>query len=206
MSKMHITDTIQELLMTENGERKIKSFLKNNPSLIYWTFCVSGGHKNYIFSEFAVGNQYKSDLVVLHSYSGAFEAHFIELEPIGDKLFNKNRTPSKALRKATLQIDDWRDYIKRNGDSLRKDLVRWAKTKDLLNPQNPNFDPSNYAKEILADPSTSIYYSFHIIIGKRENLIKEKRELKNRYKEFHNIDVGSYDRFLDTATQKYRKR
>lgn len=197
-------EDLNEILDKKAGERDISSFLKKNPDLVYWTFCRTGGHVNYVFSEFTIGNQFKADLVVLHTHSGGFEAHFIELEPVRDTIFNKNNTPSKKLAIAIRQIDDWKEYIKTNEWNLRKDLVRWAIKKDLLNKKDKDHDPSNYAKEILTDPSVGLFFTFYIIIGLRKNLTKEKRLLKNRYRENHGIDIGSYDRFVDTAMTRQK--
>ncbi len=73
----------------------------------------------------------------------------------------------------------------------------------MLNKQERHFDPANYAEEILADPSTGLFFSFYVIIGMREDITKEKRQLKNMYRNNHNIEIGSYDRFLDTAKNLY---
>lgn len=197
---------LQDILTCSKGERKITQYLKKNPPLIYWTFCLTGGHVNYVFSEFTVGNQFKADFVVLHTHSGAFEAHFIELKPVRDPVFNKDGTPSKHLAVATRQIDDWREYISKNEWTFRQDLVRWCKTRDILNVSTPDYDPANYAKELLIDPSTGLFVSYYIIIGMREDLTKEKRQLKSRYLKNHEIDVGSYDRFLETARRRHTKK
>ncbi len=112
-------DRLKDILSKESGERVICQFLKEHPSLVYWTFCLTGGHVNYVFSEFTVGNQYRADFVILHTYSGAFEAHFIELEPIRDPIFSKNKKPSKRLSDAIKQIDEWKEYAKGNEPSVR---------------------------------------------------------------------------------------
>lgn len=194
---------LQVILSASKGERKITQYLKQNPALIYWAFCRTGGHVNYVFSDFTVGNQFEADFVVLHTYSSTFEAHFIELESVRDPVFNKARTPSKRLATATRQIDDWKEYISKNEWPLRQDLVRWCKTRDILNVPTPDRDPANYAKELLVDPSTMLYVHYYIIIGMREDLTAEKRDLKDRYRKHHGIDVGSYDRFLDIASSRY---
>lgn len=205
MVKRDYTDPaeLQAVLSASKGERKITQYLKNNPALIYWTFCRTGGHVNYVFSDFTVGNQFRADFVVLHTYSSTFEAHFIELEPVRDPVFNKARTPSKRLATATRQIDDWKEYVSKNELPLRQDMVRWCKTRDILNVPTSERNPANYAKELLIDPSTMLYVNYYIIIGMREDLTADKRALKDRYHKHHGVDVGSYDRFLDAACSRY---
>lgn len=202
----NIPSQLRNILQNDKSERSIAPFLKEHPDLLYWTFCKTGGHRNYVLHEFPLGNQHKADFVVLHSYSGTWEVHFIELEPIRDAVFTKDRRPSKKLSIAIRQIDDWRLYIDLNKAALKQDLVRWAKKRDILDTPKPDKEPCNYAGDYLSDPSSFVGFHYYIIIGMRADLTKEKRELKSRFRNDHRIHIGSYDRFIDTADVRYKKR
>ena len=124
-----------------------------------------------------------------------------------DPVFNRARTPSKRLATAIRQIDDWRGYERTNLSSLREDLVPWCETRNILKLPTRLCNPANYAKEILADHSTTLYVQYHVIIGMREYLTDEKRHLKDRYRRDHAIDVAeAMHRFLDTAIRYKTKR
>ena len=62
-----------------------------------------------------------------------------------------------------------------------------------------NHEPSSYAGQQLRDPKTYIYYKYHIIIGRRDKINEETRNLMSRIKYQDDIDIRTYDRILDVA-------
>jgi hypothetical protein len=86
-----------EALGRSNGERSISRYLKRNPSLVLSTFGTFGNHGNYVLAEFGLGKSLRADFVILQSFSGGWRVDFVELEPVANTLFNKDRTPSKPL-------------------------------------------------------------------------------------------------------------
>lgn len=192
----------ENLLATSTGEQEVTAFLRKYPRALYWTFCSPGGHDCYAFGEFPLGSQYKTDFILLNSYSGAWEAYFIELEPVDDPVFTKNRTPTKRVTTAIRQVDDWRDYVSRNLDYLRSEFVRWAKSRDLL-AYSSGLEPSNYSGDKLADPQTVILTNFIIIVGRSSRLTKEQRSLVGRVSNGHGCSIVTYDRILHLARNRY---
>ncbi len=207
MSNIETVDPseMRDILESEKDERKIASYLRDNPRIVYWTLCPASGHTRYAFSEFPLGSEFKADFVLLNSYSGAWEAYFIELEPIDDQLFTKNRTPSQRLATAIRQIDDWHGYIERNLESVRRDLVRWVKKYDILGYSSTD-NPCNGTGHYLADSNTVIWFKYAIVIGRSSMLNEEQRNLAGRYRNNHQAEVITYDRLLDLAERRYREQ
>lgn len=139
-------------------ERGVVAYLRSNPWILFWTLCNRSGHDRYLSWEFPLDSQYKVAAVILNSYSGFWEAFFIEFEPVGDMIYTKGRTPSKRLAGGLLQVQDWQTHIAQNPNQVREDLVRWAK-KDQLGHSSRE-DPSNYSGDRLSDPATHIRFKY----------------------------------------------
>ena len=131
-------------LKASNGERHILTYFRRHPALIYKHTVPCRGHDDYVISEFEIGNEYKADFVVLNSYSGGWEIAFIELEPVGAKMFNKDRTPTRELRVAIRQVDDWRRFIRQQQTYFLTQLTKAAQQKDLLHPDLRPRQPSTH--------------------------------------------------------------
>ena len=193
---------LEDILENGSGERGIARFFKEYPRPLYWTLCTASGHDRYMFSEFPLGSQYKCDLVVLNSYSGVWEVYFIELEPVDDPIFTKKGTPSLRASTAIRQVDDWREYVERNRDYVRSELVRWAKKFDILRYSSRE-EPTNYSGDLLADTGTVILENYIVIIGRSSRATKEIRGLVGRYSKGHNCELITYDRVLHLARTRY---
>lgn len=200
MEKVDLTEF--RAALDDPGERAAAAYLRKNPRVLYWTFCSASGHDRFVFFEFPLGSQYVADAVILNSYSGAWEAFFIEFEPAGDATFTKAGTPTKRLAGAFRQVDDWRMYIEQNADSVRRDFVRWAGKYDRLGYSDGR-SPSNYSGDRLADPRSVILYKYAVIIGRSSRTPQETRSLAGRHAKHHFVDVVSYDRFLRLAERRY---
>lgn len=198
----HITkrDKLQQLLDKTRGEREVHAFLKTNPQLIWGTFCNCGGHTDAVISEFRFREKYRSDFVVMQSYSGARDVHFIELEPVDVPLFKKNKRPQQRLQGAIHQLEDWKRFPIDENTSLRACLADSIMKNDILFPEeNIDHDPSNGTSNNLRDPSTVISYYFHIIIGRRATLSAAQQQLKSSYRNLSEVKIHTYDRLLQVA-------
>jgi hypothetical protein len=185
---------------SKKGEREATRFLKQNPHLVLWGFVRTGGHSKYVLNEFPLGSRYRADFFVPFSYSGVWEIHFIELENTDDPTITQDGKPSQRLNSAISQLHDWNDYIQRNRVSVQQDLSDWCNRKDLLGWHETKKPPSNMTTDRLNDPSIYIRWCYHIIIGRRENVSKEKRRKMNQLTDsFDRIQIGTFDRFIDIA-------
>ena len=122
----------EAFLDAQSGERGISALVRERPQMLYWALCGRSGHSRFVFHEFPLGNSFVADFVVLNSYSGVWEVKFVEFEPVDEPLFTQAGVPARRLAGAIKQADDWADYFEKNKNEVRKDLVRWAKSKDIL--------------------------------------------------------------------------
>ena len=187
----------QRLLDHSAAERNLAAHLRAHAWIMFWAMCATGGHDEYVLSEFPLGNEYVADFVVLQSYSYTWEIYFVELEAANDPVFNKDGTPGKRLAVATRQVDSWRAFIEQNSDLVRRDLVRYAKRRDRLG-YSCSSEPCNYTGDYLADPRTRIQFKYRIVIGRSSKLSPEVRGLMGRYQQNH-VELMSYDRLLRVA-------
>jgi hypothetical protein len=203
MKKEYLSPTeFESFLDGQQGERSISEFIRERPQILYWTVSGRGGHCRYVFREFPLGSSYVADFAVVNSYSGVWEVKFVELEPVNHKLFTKAGVPSQRLAGAVKQIDDWAAYFDQNKHQVRADLVRWAKTKDILG-YSEGERPCNFSGHRLADPSTNLFESFHIFIGRRGATSEVDHSRKATMSRRHNVEVATYDRLVDLVKYRY---
>lgn len=194
-----VANRLEYLLDTEKGERKVVQFLAKHPQLLYHYFINPRGHCQYVLTEVSLGGDFYMDAVVLNGYSGAWEGYFIEFEPVADKVFNKDRTPSARTKGAIKQIADWREYMRLNPTQFRRKLAKLCQTKDLSHEPEPDAEPCTYSNHRLKDPESFMSEHFWIISGRRSNLSQGVRSLMARQQTETQVFMGSYDGFLDVA-------
>lgn len=195
----------EALLDNSKGEREVSAFLKAHPQVLYWTLCRGSGHMRYVFREFPLGSSYVVDFAVVNSYSGAWEVHFVELEPVDSKLFTKASVPSKRVAGAIKQIDDWRMYFENHKSVVRADLVRWAKKRDLLG-YDEGSDPCNYSNDRLSDPNTILFDRYWMFAGRRAQTPSDHHARKATFAPGRLIEFATYDRLLDLVKARYKDK
>ena len=201
----HDIDPVDFKYLVENseGEREIAQYLKEYPWILYWTFCSLSGHERYVFKEFPLGTNYRADFVILNSYSGAWKAHFIELESVSDKIFTKGGTPTQCFAKANRQIDQWKQFVSTELHQVRQEFCKWTASRDILHYSDPSPNPANNSLDYLLDPNTVILTNYHVIIGRSSQLSKEQRGIKGAYSNHHASDIVTYDRLLALVEKRY---
>jgi len=161
-----------DALGRSSGERIIHSYSKKHPDLLWGAFMNCGGHSDYVIPEFRIGSRFRCDFVVMQSYSGGWNIEFVELEPVNVSLFNKDRTPSKPLRIALSQIDDWKRFLETDSATIRSQLADAAKKNDLLQPDlNLGGEPSSFAGDDLRHPFTHIRAAYTSLLAVAMNLV-----------------------------------
>lgn len=198
---MSLRDSLSVLLDKTKGEREIHRFLKENPALVWGMFCNVGGHSDYVISEFRIREKFRCDFVVMQSYSGAWDVHMIELEPVDSRLFkSKDEKPEKRFRGGIDQIEDWKRFIATEEVTFKNCLADTAMKSDLFQREyNLNAEPSSMAGDELRNPKTVIWYNYHIIIGRSSQLDSHKKFLKSSYHSVNDVKVHTYDRLLRVA-------
>lgn len=198
-------EELAALLDRAENERELLSYFAEHAHALYWTLCRQGGHCRFAFREFPLGSTYRADFLLLNSYSGVWEIKFIELEPANAAVFTKEGVPARRLSGALKQVDDWCEYFERHREQVRADLLRWAKSRDLLGYDDGN-RPSNFSGNHLSDPSTYLRASSYVFVGRRASLTSDESTRKARFSSRHNVEVASYDRILDLVRARYKNR
>lgn len=174
-------------------------FLKTHPEILLWSFFDVGGHGHYVIPEFGLGKSLRCDFVLMQSFSGGWHVRFVELEPVKDKLYNKDRTPTRRLRLAQKQIADWQHYEHVDGVSLRTQLAEAAMSKNCFKREFNDLEPASLSGRRLRDPKTYVRFYYHIVIGRRTTLTEIANELRASSSFHTEVEIASYDRLLDVA-------
>ena len=82
---------------------------------------------------------------------------------------------------------------------VQQDLSDKCINSDLLNTSINAFPISSGSRYPLHDIRTFIHFHYHIILGRRNNISDEVRRRMNQYRSIGDIEVGTYDRFVDIA-------
>jgi hypothetical protein len=181
----------ERLLARAKSERDIQPWMKANPAAV--AKAVSAPYP-MVFKEFPIGLR-PADLVVLDSYSGAWDLYFIELEPPDARLFTKAGVPAKRLNGALEQVRDWRTYFTKNRQEVLTRLQEFAQGKDLL--RGPQDELVRDCRGVpVGDPHSNIHAQYRIIIGRREHLSQKDFERKDSYSEEW-IRIMTYDRVAE---------
>jgi hypothetical protein len=197
---MILKNRLVKALDKAKNERDIHHFLKNEPLLVWATFMNCGGHSDYVIPEFSLSGKYRTDFVVMQSFSGGWNIAFVELEPINEKPFNQDGSPSKRLRGAIQQINNWHDFEKEDGASLRSHLADAAKKCDTLYPEHNLAREPWCAKMPLRDPKTYLCCEYYIVMGRRSHFDEELIHAKSKFARHHNnLKILTYDRFTEVA-------
>jgi hypothetical protein len=192
--KIELEAKINEL----SDEREIHRYLKQYPELIRSTFMPYGGMLEYVIPEFAL-RLYRTDFIVAQSYSGGWDVALIELEPVGEKLFNQSGTPARRLNGALKQIRDWQSYIRAEKPSFCAALADVAMRNDTLLPDEIRGIEPFSPKCPLRDPQTDLRLSYYIVIGRSKDLSAEHNQLRAAFG--HNPEIITYDRFIQVAAR-----
>lgn len=198
---MALSKRFIQALDQATGERKIHAFLKKEPLLVWATFMNCGGHSDYVIPEFSLGSKYRTDFVVMQSFSGGWNVAFIELEPVDEEPFDrKTSNPSKRLRGAIKQVNDWRDFEMDEGATLRSQLADAAQKNDTLYPERNLAREPSCAKMPLRDPQTYLCCEYFIVMGRRSHFDDKLIHAKSKFaRHSNNVKILTYDRFSEVA-------
>jgi hypothetical protein len=196
---MTLKNRLIEVLDQTTGEREIHNFLKEEPLLVWATFMNCGGHSDYVIPEFSLAGKHYTDFIVMQSFSGGWNIAFIELEPVDEKPFNEKGSPSKRLHSGIKQIEDWQDFEKDEGASLRSHLADVAQKYDTLYPEHNLAREPRCAKMPLRDPKTYLCCDYFIVMGRRNHLNEKLIHVKSKFVRHHNCEILTYDRFIEVA-------
>lgn len=191
-----------EILDSDQGERVMHKFLKENNDLVTMSFNRAWNFYTCV-PEFELGSEYRADFLILSAHSVHWHAIFIELKDYGVRLYNKDGTPTKPLRQAQKQINDWREWVRVNQPYLRQRFAQILEKEDApaIWPHTiPNYQQgySSGASEI-GDINSLVENYFHIVIGRSSSLTPEERKRRSNDCTWGGPEIATYDRFLPLA-------
>ena len=133
--------------------------------------------------------------------SGWWFVTLVELKSPKDRLYLKDGTESKGLRKARSQLADWLIWRKRHPTAFRSEL---AKLVTKLNSPQSCSGYSDAASEVL-DPRMEVSVDEQIFIGRRGALSFEDQARRVASYPSRPDTIATYDRILDCARAFERK-
>jgi hypothetical protein len=163
----------REILDSAKDERPVQQYLQAHPQLL--CCFLRSGHGEWVIPQLRFGSQYVADFLVGCGNSGGFIWDLIELESPKARLLIKDGQPSKQLRKAVSQIEDWRRWLGRNIDYAQRPPCRGGLGLEDLSPRE----------------------SATIVIGRRTNVTEKFNDIRRTWKEQSNITVTTYDGLLE---------
>lgn len=182
------------------GERKIHRLLKEYPSIT--NQIVQGkSTRGHVIAEFSLGDEFRSDFVVLKAFSGGWEISFIELEPPSARLFKRDDTYGARLAQALKQVEQWKRFVKRpeKESYLAQQLERAVCERDLLWPERRGSIPTDSVGWPITHKDSMLLYFYHVIIGRRAHLTSGQTSRKALFRESNGVELITYDRVLDVA-------
>ena len=192
---------LSAILDSDKGERGVHAFLKANDNLISMAFNPAWNYFRCI-SEFRLGGEFRSDFMILSADSVNWHAVFIELKDYGDKLYNKDGTPTRAHRQAQKQLGEWREWTRINEQYLRKRFAAILE-KDNALPIWP-YDVAHRKGYVsgaaeISDMTSHVLYNYHIVMGRSSSLTPEERKARNVDCSWGKPPVSTYDRLITMA-------
>ena len=150
-----------------------------------------GHHGAYLFPEFALGEDYRADYLLIGKGSGGFEFVFVELEKPNGYVTLKNGHLGKVIRSGEYQIEDWKLWIDAN----------FATLKDFFDSENQI--GATLPSEFYNYDSTRMHYV--VVGGKREDYSDVTYAIRRRKERENGIIMLHYDNLYD-ASEKLLER
>lgn len=108
-------------------ERNVLNFINQTPayhivgSILKDRFPF-GHHELYLFKEMWLGNEYRTDYVLIGKGSGGYEFVLIEFEKPDGRITIKDGHLGEAFRKGLYQVEDWKAWMDAHFDIFVSDL------------------------------------------------------------------------------------
>ncbi|UNL87489.1 Shedu anti-phage system protein SduA domain-containing protein [Priestia koreensis] len=150
----------EKLLDTNPNEQTILNFINDYENYLIiaslFTYYNFGHHEAYLFKEFALNTQYRTDYLLVGKGSGGYEFVFIELEsPSNNPFKNKGTELSQYYQNGINQVKSWERFLEQQFLSLQPKFLE-AKKSDL-----------NLRSEFINSDSSRRHYI--VVAGRREH-------------------------------------
>ena len=146
--------------------------------------------------EFQLGTDHRADFLILSADSGRWHAVFVELEGPNDRIYLKNGLPSKQLRAAQKQLDDWQRFVCGRTDQIKQEIAKVLKPR-LICAQNRLMSCGGYAHDEIVHPDVFLHHQYKIVIGRRSSFVNEPTHHMPAPGCGYSWQVSTYDRIYD---------
>jgi hypothetical protein len=108
-------------------EREVLNFINHKPAYHIVASILKdrfpfGHHELYLFKEMWLGQQYRTDYVLIGKGSGGYEFVLIEFEKPEGRITLRDGHWGEAFRKGEYQVEDWKAWMDANFQVFSKDL------------------------------------------------------------------------------------
>lgn len=178
----------KKLIDSDITERDILNFIncERNYLIIASLFHSGfdfGHHEAFLFNEFELTSNYKTDYLLVGKNSGGYHFVFIELENPYNQIVTKSGELGATFRKGIKQVEDWDSWIEGNFSNLRLVFNKYKNTKTTLPEEFTILDKSRI--------------NYIVIAGRRIDFNEKTYEIKRRYLKRNNIKILHYDNLID---------
>ncbi len=164
--------TLRSVIDAAADERPVQKHLEQNPKLL--ASLLGGGHGRWVLPQCPFG-PHIADFVIGDGDSAGFNWRFIELESPRANVFLKSGEFAESARHAIHQIKEWRGWVSRNMDAVRKRPneggmgLRWM-------------EPTDWGI---------------VLIGRSDDVEHDPADLRRQLKRDERIEMRTYDWLLD---------
>lgn len=147
-----------------------------------------GNHGSYLFPEFALGQSYQADFLLVGKSSGGHQFIFVEFENPYKNIVLADGSWGETFRKGINQVLNWSSWLEGNYSAL---LEVWR--KNALQPLPNEF--TTYE---------STLFHFVVVAGRRSNFNEKTYRLRRRCRTEQNITLLHYDNLYEAACEVKR--
>lgn len=143
-----------------------------------------GHHELYLFKEMWLGDNYRTDYVLIGKGSGGYEFVLIEFEKPDGRITLKDGHLGEAFRKGLYQVDDWKAWMDGNFNIFANDL---ATVKG----------EAEFPVELIKYDSTRFHYV--VVAGRRDDFTETTyREVRGK-RQGMDIHLLHHDNLYDSS-------
>lgn len=152
-----------------------------------------GHHGAFLFKEFALGNDYVADYLLIGRGSGGHKFLFVELESPSTTAVLQNGEFGDAFRKGKQQAEAWRRWLPTRFDTFRGELEKPGRGRTiaghqlLLPDEFSSYDESRY------------YYA--VVAGRRSGFLDLTYRVCREQRRQSGIEFFHYDNLVDSARE-----
>jgi len=169
-------------------ERDILNFIRQNDSQFIISSALKytnyGHHDRYIFQEVALPPNHQADFLIIGKNSHGYHFLLIELENPYGSITIKDGDFGNTIRKGISQIEDWKNWMDKNFETLKNVLSKLKGPKVHLPIEFFEYDTTRF--------------QYVVIAGRRENF-SEKTYRLSRQLQRQGIILIHYDNLIEEA-------